>query len=614
VTPYKLVESDTQLARVVAQLMERPGDTLAVDTETTGLDPLAAGAGLLLVQIGDRAGNVWVIDARRCDVGLLRPALETDRLCVLHNAKFDYKWLLVHAGIDLPRMFCTMIAELMLIAGLYPVAGHRKKLVRLAAVANRYLGVEMEKGQQKSFAGHTGPFTAEQLQYAADDVPHLLAIQEQQAARLAEVGMVDIARVEFRVLPAVAAMELNGMGIDRVQYAGVIDGARAARAVILAEIHAFFTRAGCCLDLFGDLAFNIDAPAQLVQAFKSIGVTIASTEDETLKTIDHPLARLVERYREQNKRVTTYGDPILDKIHPVTGRIHAEYQQLGSDAGRFSCDSPNLQQIPATKEFRDCFIPGPGRRLIIGDYSQFEPRITAQLARCEALIETFRSGRDLYSETAARMYGMPYEEAGKGTQARQDAKIITLALAYGMGAPSLARDLGCLRAEAEEKMERYNAAYPGVAAYLKRVADEVVRRGETRTLMGRRRLMPSPGPRPGKGRPKAEWESWRIQVAAMERKAKNTPIQGSNADFMKVALRMLWEFYRESGIGFRLPNGCLVPAIVASIHDEILSEVEEERAEEAREYQEAAMLTAPADYLTDVPVKADAFVSDRWEK
>jgi DNA polymerase-1 len=534
---------------------------------------------------------------------------------VAHNAKFDYKWLLVKGGIEVPRFFCTMLAELMLLAGLYDVPGARKKLVSLAQVANRYLGREMNKKLQTSFVGMGDePFTPEQLQYAADDVPDLLAIYATQGGRLAEAGMIDIARVEFRAIPAVAAMELNGMHLNADAYRPVIERAGAAREAVRAEIVAFFARAGFGRDLYGDLGFNLDSPKQLVGVFAALGVALESTDDDALKGIDHPFARLMAQYREQNKIVTTYGEPFLTAIHPVTGRIHAEYQQLGSDAGRFSCEKPNLQQVPASKEFRDCFVPEAGRRLIVGDYSQFEPRITAQLSGCQAFIAVFLSGRDLYSETAARMYGMPYTEAGKGTQARQDAKIVTLALAYGMGPTSLAADLGCTTEEAKAKMDAYFAAFPGVAAYLKRVAEEVLWKGETRTMLGRRRLMPSPGPRPARGQGKAVWESWRGQVAAMERKAKNTPIQGSNADFMKVALRLLWEYYQEAGIGFRLPNGLLVPGIVASIHDEIVSEVDEDRAEEAREYQEAAMLQAPADYLVDVPIKADAVVVGCWEK
>jgi DNA polymerase-1 len=621
-TPYIYVEDDALLADLADALYQAVDLQLAIDTETTGLDPQEEDARLLLLQIGLpeecpgtstaltlSAGAVYVINACKCDLSIIKPVLEDGRLLIIQNAKFDLKWLRVHAGIRPRRVFCTMLAELMIAAGFYDDLRIRRQQASLKALVKRYLNREMDKHAQKHFINWKGDeFPAYMLQYAADDVPLLFEIMTKQHLEINKAGIYDIAKLEFDALAPVVQMELNGLGINPNAYRAVTLNARAEMAGAEATVRSVLAENGAQKDLWGDVSTNLSSNAQLLREFKRMGIELTSTDETSLNEViilhrETRASRFAEAlltYRGYQKLVGTYGDKVMAFVHPVTGRIHAEYQQLGSDAGRFSCDSPNIQQIPRTKNYRSCFVPLRGNVLVVGDWSQFELRILCAFSGDEGMLRAFNEGRDLHSDTASRMYGIPYEEVTKDHPARQDAKVLNFALAYGMGPMSLAISLKCSTGEAKAKIGRYFEAYPGVKVYLESAARAAVTNGETRTLMGRRRQLPPPM---GTGR------DYRAAVSAMERKGKNTPIQGSNADFLKLTMARVHDRLWDLGVGQELGTG-----IVACVHDEIVLEVPRSVGEQARDLLEQEMVETPKPWMRGVPIKADVGIADCWLK
>lgn len=608
---YTSIDTQNDLDAFAAALASQPTVPVALDTETTGLDPLAAGSRLLLVQIGLADGSIYVINAAKVDVRPLQGVLDngrteidaagkyrySGRLCILQNAKFDYKWLKVHAGITPRRLYDTMLAELLIVAGLYGVRERRGK-ASLKHLVEKYVGKQIEKDIRLTFVGHQGnEFSPEQLDYAAEDIPHLWTIMAAQKQELVQGDLIRTAELEFGVVPAVADMELAGINLNVPGYRKVIADSRLEMARAEAACHAMVTEAGGYVDLFGGSHLNLASPDQVKGAFKKhFGIELKSTDEKQLKKVDHPFAEALLNFRNWETQVTSFGEAVLAQLHPVTGRIHSEFGQLGSDAGRFSNEKPNLQQIPADKKYRSLFIPKEGNVFVDADWSAMEMRILAKISGDRKLLEAFEKGRDLHSHTAAEMYGFDYDEVvsahkNGGSPERQRAKILNFALCYGMGAPSLAEDLKCSREDAQEAMDRYFEAFPGVAAWLQRQDREGPRILETRTLGGRRRLFQAPRDR--------------RETGSIQRKCRNTPVQGSNSDAIKRAMTLLHTRLEDAGI---------VPGILLTVHDELLVECPADRGEETVDLVRDSMNEAAAFYLQEVPAVTEVKQSEFWLK
>lgn len=199
-----------------------------------------------------------------------------------------------------------------------------------------------------------------------------------------------------------------------------------------------------------------------MRALTHLGIPLHDTDDLTLGPLvstQAVIAKLLE-YRHAAKALSSYGESFLTHIHPVTGRIHLEFHQLGADTGRMAASNPNIQQIPNQARYRACFVPEPGKRLVVADYSQIELRILAEMTGDETLLDAFETGADLHKMTASMMFGVPLESVSK--QQRQSAKALNFGIVYGMGPSGLATRIGSTLDEAKELIDRYFAAYPGV--------------------------------------------------------------------------------------------------------------------------------------------------------
>ena len=207
---------------------------------------------------------------------------------------------------------------------------------------------------------------------------------------------------------------------------------------------------------------NLDSPAQITETLARMGIKVEGTRSWQLQPLakEHPAVAKLLEYRSVQKSLSSYGLSLLEHIHPVTGRIHADFRQIGATGGRMSCSDPNIQQIPHTPEYRICFRAPAGRKLVIADYSQIELRILADWSQDTALVKALLSGEDLHCVTASQMFNIPLEQVSKNQRAA--AKQLNYGIMYGLGAPGLAARIDCSEKEAEGLIRKYFAAYSGV--------------------------------------------------------------------------------------------------------------------------------------------------------
>jgi len=564
---------------------------VSLDTEATSLDP--HDAKLLLFQIAT-PGEAYLFDARHLDLRPFQSILGSEKILKLaQNAKFDYGMLKELAGVEIVNIFDTMLAERILTCGMTKLGD-----LSLAALSRKYLGIELAKEVRETFfGGHLRDFTKKQLDYAAKDVLVLFPIYEAQRDRLQKEQLEKIASLEFELVPVVSEMELRGFLIDVEKWRQVIADYRKKAQEIdrkMQEELRPYSRS-TQKDLFGNHAnvVNLNSPSQIMEAFRRVGLDLPSTGEEILARYDHPLAKLLLEYRESEKIISAFGENLLEKINPKTGRIHPDYMQIGADTGRFACSNPNLQQIPTDSMFRSCFIASPGHKLVVADYSQIELRIMAELSEDPVFMKAFKEDQDLHALTASQMFNIPIDQVSK--EKRFQAKSINFGLMYGRGARSLAVQLGVSEDESRRLLDKYFRQYHRVKTWLDNISRDAIRRGYSTTLGGRKRYYEKVA---------SDDPSYDRQVSYIERQGKNTPIQGTSADITKMALVNLRQRIRKEGLA-------AVP--IHTVHDEIVVEAPVSEAEQTAKIVKEEMVRAGEALLKKVPVEVDVVVSDIWE-
>lgn len=581
---------------------------VGMDCETTSLDPY--NGKLLVVQIASPE-LCYIFDQPALDLGKqprFKAFLENSQIVKLfHNGKFDYKYIKVQTGIETANLFDTMLAQVILTSGL---GGGYVKLMELA---EKYAQITLKKAVRESFenAGPRMRLTEEQLVYSALDGLILFPIFEAQLQQLQKEQLANIAKLEFAATRAVGDMELRGIYLNENKWREILKALQIHRDELAKQfqesIRPYYKTN--IIDLFGNQTdvINMNSQQQLMDLLNNkLGLNMPSTGDQILSSISHPVVKVLRDYRGYEKLLSAFGESLLAKINPATGRIHPEFNQMGTATGRFSCNNPNLQQIPRNSEqapFRTCFNPKPGYKLVVADYSNFEMRILADLSGDQKMITALNEGLDIHSYTASLMFNLPYTENFKKEHPdlRQLAKPIGFGLMYGMGPSGLARRLEqetgkpVTKEQGEDYMNRYFASYPSVRDFLDKIAKEAVRNGYSKTPAGRKRWYHKPD------RSDPEFRKKNSQI---EREAKNHPIQGTNADAVKYALVFLNE---------RLKKDKVDGGMILTVHDEIVSEIREDQAEDWAKVQSDEMVRAALLFIKKVKIKSDPFVGDVWE-
>ncbi len=407
--------------------------------------------------------------------------------------------------------------------------------------------------------------------------------------KLTELGMDKLLReIELPLARVLADMERTGMLVDRDGIAAFGDELRDQLNACLGRI---YEQVG--------YSFNLNSPKQLGEAlFDKLGLPHRkktksgySTDAATLESLRSysPVIDDILEYRSCQKLLSTYADGLLKVIGP-DGRVHSTFLQTEARTGRLSSTEPNLQNIPVRTEqgsrLRGFFVAKPGCILLDADYSQIELRILAHISGDAAMQEIFRTGGDIHRSTAARIYGMPPEMITP--RLRSSAKAVNFGIVYGIGAYSLSRDIGVTVKEAEAFIQSYLDSFPGVRQYMDDTIAFGKEHGYVATLFGRRRALP-------------ELTSSNFNVRALgERMAMNTPIQGTAADVIKLAMVRVWQRLRDEGLTARL---------ILQVHDELIVEAPLEEADKA-----AQILGEEMEHAVNfaVPLTADVTRGHTW--
>jgi DNA polymerase I-like protein with 3'-5' exonuclease and polymerase domains len=591
---YRLINSAAELAAASAELSEHAA--VGFDTETTALDPYRGR--MRLVQFSAPGGAAYIIDLdrfRKSDGTPDRDALAP--LCellaaprpvkVAHNAKFDAKWTKHQLDTELGGIFDTMLASQLV------SAGESEDRHSLAAVAARYLDETVDKSEQLSDWG--GELSPAQLEYAARDAALMLPLRERLIELLKRDELVEVAQLEFQCVMPVACLELAGIFLDAARWREQLAIVEKRRAILAEELQVMLAEESSQQSFFGPTRndINLDSHVQLTKALKRVlpGVELPnSTRNWKLQPLaaEHKVIEVLLEYRTVQKALTSYGENILNEINPVTGRIHANFHQIGAPTGRFACTNPNVQQVPHAVEYRRCFRAPEGRKLVIADYSQIELRILAHVTEDKGFIDAFNSGADLHRVTAAQVFNTPLAEVTR--EQRDFAKRLNFGVVYGIGAQRFSMMTGIPLTEAESILARYFQTYRGLDAWLREAARKAVRERTARTMSGRLARF--------------NFDAEDRQAASLaQRNGKNMPIQGASADILKRALRLLHDRLKET-----------TARLVNIVHDEIVVEADAADAPQIARTVEEAMCAAGEEYVTRVPVKVETEVADEWVK
>jgi DNA polymerase-1 len=557
----RLVRDPAELASVAQAIDESV--RVAVDVETTGLDPQTDRVRLLTLAT-DR--GVWLVDCLALDPSRLWDVL-AERPLLFHNALFDLQFLR-RLGFE-----PGAVADTFLLSRLLHGCRRARRFHSLAECAARELGRRIDKAEQKS--DWSGALAAGQLVYASLDAAVLLPLYEALDTKVREAGLAQAAEIEKRCLPAVVWLSASGIGFDADGWHQLANDAAVRTESLARELDAaapdrpgHLTREG---------AFDWNSPQQVKEAFALLGHALDSTDDDALAGVAHPLAGLLRDYRSAGKLVSTYGVSWYgDALHD--GRVYAGWQQIGADSGRIACSKPNLQNLPRDSRYRRCFLAPAGRVLVRADYSQIELRIAAKVSGDKAMLDAYRADQDLHTLTCQRVLGS--SEVTK--EQRQLAKAINFGLLYGMGvkgfrAYALAQyGLRLSEADATRYREAFFAAYPGLRHWHRSIGTAPI---DTRTLAGRLRK----------------------DVGRFTEKL-NTPVQGTGADGLKLALANLWE--RRAECPGALP--------VLAVHDEIVVECDAGKAEAVGAWVARAMKDAMAPLIAPVPVEVEVKFGRTW--
>ncbi len=612
---YELIQDEAALARWVKEAQAL--GLVAVDTETTGLDAMAAD--LVGVSLATAPGRACYIPLRHLQAGedkagelalagqaeaptqiplaraveLLKPLLEDPGvLKVGQNIKYDIQ-ILARVGIAVAPVDDTMLLSYVVEAGLH---GHG-----MDELARLHLGYETIKFSDVAGSGRN-KVTFDKVpldkarDYAAEDADITLRLHRTLRPQLLADHLVSVYEtMERPLVPVLAAMERAGIKVDRDALRRFSNDFASRAQDLEVEIHKLAGR-----------GFSIGSPKQLGEVlFDELGLpggkkgktgAYATGHDvlQSLVAEGHDLPARVLDWRQLTKLKSTYTDALQEQINPATGRVHTSYSQAVASTGRLSSNDPNLQNIPVRTEegrkLRTAFIAEEGTTLLSVDYSQIELRLAAEICDEPALKQAFAEGQDIHAATASQVFGVPIE--GMDPMVRRQAKAINFGIIYGISAFGLAQNLAIPMGEARTFIETYFARYPGIQDYMERTKKTAREQGYVTTLFGRRIHTPMIADKAPNRRSFAE------------RAAINAPIQGTAADVIKRAMIRIPPALARAGLSARM---------LLQVHDELLFEVPEAEVEETSALVREIMENAPFPALDlPVPLVADAGIGKTW--
>lgn len=589
---YQLIDNQDKMEEICDFF--RTKKILSLDTETTSTHAIDAELVGLSFSVEENQAFYIPIPSNREEaqkiVNIFKPIYENPEIQKIgQNIKYDYE-VLKNYGIEIKgKMFDDMIAHYLIQPEL------RHNMDYMAEIYLHYETVHIEeligpKGKNQKNMRDLKP--EDIYEYAAEDADVTLKLKNVLAPKLKELNLEELfEKIEMPLVPVLADMEMTGVRLDTKALQEASDSFTHRMQEV--EKHIY--------ELAGE-TFNISSPKQvgeilfnkmkIIDKPKKTRTGQFVTSEEVLQQLrsKNPIVEEILKYRGLRKLLNTYIDSLPKLINPRTGHIHTSFNQTITATGRLSSSDPNLQNIPVRnddgKEIRRCFIPEPGSLFFSADYSQIELRIMAHLSEDENMINAFKDGLDIHAATAAKIWHRDMKDVTP--QERKKAKQANFGIIYGITAYGLAQRMDIPNGEARDLIKDYFMTFPKVKDYMEKAKEIARQKGYVETLFHRRRYLP-------------DIKSHNATVRGFaERNAINAPIQGSEADIIKVAMVRIWQRFRKEGIRSKM---------ILQVHDELNFSVYPDEKEKVEEIVLGEMQSA---YTLKVPLIADAGWGKNW--
>lgn len=637
-------EPDT--AQIFEEIFMSREKIISFDLEADG--PKFTEGNILSIQLRvNKSDNVYVVLGEDLCLKTFRRLLSIEGVeLVGHNIKFDLRYLLYKLNGKLKefqrkfervRVFDTMLAYVLTCVGKRDCDHY----ISLQDLLKNLLGIEISKEIRKEFEG-AKELSDEMIEYAATDVLYLYELREVLLDMIRSVGHEKVLGLEMELLPVVAWMEVYGIRVDTDRLEQLSEHHfreynRVRQEIIDTVIPKLCERFGdktldyiitnvfdikiktkklekvlssvrtdseSGREILADM-INVASPKQLKGILtKGFGINIDNTNEKTIAQVlrnnhlteeQKNILQKILDMRDHFKKFTAFGKNYRSYIDK-DGRVRAEFNQLGTDTGRFSSSKPNLQQVPRDEEYRKMFVATDDSwKIISADYSQMELRMMFDVSRETKGIEAYKNRQDIHRLTASFIFNKPIEDVT--SEERNIAKSVNFAVIYGTTAKGLQYNLYLSEKKAKEILQSFYTNYSNMASFIKQVSDIIVSRGYSVTPFGRKRFFAIPKV----FRDRSEMFSI---INRVKRQGVNHIIQGGCADVVKIAMIKI---FKENPFGEDL-------RILLQVHDEIVCEAKLEIAEEAAKFIEDKMREAFEMFLTDVPAVVEAKIADHWKK
>ncbi|MDG1230551.1 MAG: DNA polymerase I [SAR86 cluster bacterium] len=596
---YECISTQDDLKKLIKKASK--AKTIAIDTETTGLDYMDAD--LVGISISYEPGQAAYIPISHEDdsspqlemdyvLQELRPLLEDSNEKIIgQNIKFD-KNILARYGINIS----SIKNDTMMMSYVLDASATRHNLDALSSYYLNYKTSTFEDVAGKGVKQVTFDKVpiAEATHYAAEDADITLRLYEELVTKLEAVESLKVLNqeIEIPLIEVLSEMEQNGAILNsKILNAQSKDLENRIKKL---EKSAY--------DLAGE-EFNLGSTKQLREIFfDKLGYRVIkktpggqpSTDEKVLAELaeEYELPKVLLEHRTLSKLKSTYTDKLPGQISNSTGKVHTSFHQAVTTTGRLSSSDPNLQNIPIRTEdgrrIRQAFEPSEGHRFISADYSQIELRVMAHMSKDEGLLKAFQEGEDVHSKTASEVFNVDIEEVT--TDLRRNAKAINFGLIYGISAFGLGKQLGITRNLAAEYMAMYFEKYPGVKEYMESTKKLAGENGYIETLFGRRLYLRDIN------------ASNAMRRQASERAAINAPVQGTAADIMKIAMIKMHKLIKETNIDAKL---------ILQVHDELILDTPAKEIDQVIELVTESMMGAAN---LDVPLEIDIGIGDNWDQ
>ncbi|KPK16095.1 MAG: DNA polymerase I [Nitrospira bacterium SG8_3] len=562
---YRAIVDDEALKSLIRELDK--AKCFAVDLETTAKDPMKAS--IVGISFAHRPNQAVYIPLHHSAGTQLEPDKTLARLK--------------------PLLVDTMVASYLLNPTL---RAHNLEMIAAEYLNHTMITYEEVTGSGKHQIGFDQVSIQDAVPYACEDADITLMASEVLGPKLQEVGLERLFQeVEMPLIPVLLDMEMSGVCVDRARLQSISKDFDRQLHQIQERIYA----------IAGE-EFNIQSHQQLGRIlFEKLNLPLQkktkkktgySTDVEVLTTlsVEHELPALVLQYRSLAKLKSTYADALVDLIHPETHRIHTSYNQTITATGRLSSSDPNLQNIPVRTEegrmVRAAFVPRKDWTMVSADYSQIELRLLAHYSQDPILVKAFQQDQDIHTRTAAEVFQL--FPSMITPEMRRQAKVINFGIIYGMGPFRLARELGISQKMARTYIEHYFATYVGVKQFIDETIEKARKVGKVTTLLGRHRWLPDIL---SKNRTAREFA---------ERTAVNTPLQGTAADLIKLAMIQVYQALNQKRLRAKM---------LLQVHDELVFEVPPEEVERVQGLVRSIMEGV---YELTVPLKVDVKTGSNW--